>query len=68
MMKNSPGKWTPPSGVVLLALAKRQVTSATVEPKSHLTLPLPGALAIMGSELWRALLFESVSEYISLVA
>jgi hypothetical protein len=39
MMKNSPGKQTPPSGAVPLALATRQVAPATVEPESHLMQP-----------------------------
>ena len=38
-MMNSPGKQTPLSRVVLLALVIRQVSLATIEPKSHLTLP-----------------------------
>jgi hypothetical protein len=52
---------------VPLAPTTRRVAPATVESESHLTMPLPSALAIAGSESWQALLFESVSEYGSLV-
>jgi hypothetical protein len=61
--ENSLGKRTPPSRVVSLAPAMRRVASATIELESHLTLPLPGVPAIVGSKPRQALLFESVLEY-----
>jgi hypothetical protein len=63
-MKNSLGKRMPPSGAAPLAPVTRRVTPTTVEPESHLTLPLPSASAVVGSKPRQALLFEVVSEYV----
>jgi hypothetical protein len=51
VMKNSLGKWTPPSGVVPLALAMRRVAPATIEPESHLTLPPTWCVSYSGVEI-----------------
>jgi hypothetical protein len=50
MIENTLEKLTPLSRVVPLAPTMRQVALTTIEPESHLMLPLLGTLAIVGLE------------------
>jgi hypothetical protein len=63
MKKNSPGKQTLLSRVVLLAPVVRRVVPTTVEPESHLTLPSTWRASHHGVETATSILFESVLEY-----
>jgi hypothetical protein len=68
MMENSPGKQTSRSRVVPLAPAMWRVAPATVEPESHLTLPPTYCASYHRVRTMANMLFESVSEYESLMA
>ena len=68
MTESSPGKRTPLSGVVPPATVTRRVAPATVELETHLMLPPTWRASYRGVKTEASMLFESVSEYRSLVA